>query len=70
MASYQKRQQHYRHQAERELQTINHLHAQSVQHWREQRLTDAAELTDDPLLEQAITRWRKLPAILWRALRG
>lgn len=68
VASYQKRQQHYRHQAERELQTINHLHAQSVQHWREQRLTDAAELTDDPLLEQAITRWRKLPDAQQQAL--
>lgn len=57
VASYQQRQQHYRHQAERELQTINLLHARSVQQWREQRLSDATALTEDPLLEQALVRW-------------
>ena len=57
VASYQQRQQHYRHQAERELQTINLLHARSVQQWRDQRLSDAMALTDDPLLEQAVVRW-------------
>lgn len=68
VASYQKRQQHYRHQAERELQTINHLHSQSVQQWREQRLTDALELTEDPLLEQALKRWQQLPDAQQQAL--
>ena len=57
VANYQQRQQHYRHQAERELQTINHLHTRSVQQWREQRLADAKALTDDPLFEQAVVHW-------------
>ncbi len=68
VASYQKRQQHYRHQAERELQTINHLQAQSVQQWRKQRLTDAMALTDDPLLEQALARWSQAPDAALQAL--
>lgn len=61
VVSYQKRQQHYQHQAERQLQTINHLQTQRVQQWRDQHLTDALELSEDPLLESAVVRWRHAP---------
>ncbi len=64
VSSFQKRQDHYRHQAERELQTINHLQAQSVLTWREQRLTDAMALSDDALFEQAARQWRDAPDTL------
>ena len=68
VGSYQKRHLHYRHQAERQLQTINHLQAQRVQQWRDQHLTDALQLSDDPLLERAVARWRQAPDAQQQAL--
>lgn len=59
---YQKRQDHYRHQAERELQAITRLQAQSVTTWREQRLTDAMALSDDLLFAQATAQWLHQPS--------
>lgn len=59
---YQQRLQHYRHQAERELQAINQLQANSLAAWREQRLTDAMALSDDLLLAQALAQWLRQPS--------
>ena len=43
----------YRHQAERELQTIS-LQASAVSDWRERRLADASALKRDSLFAQAV----------------
>lgn len=64
---YKKRQEHYRHQAERELQAINYLQAESVSKWREQRLTDATALSDDALFAQATAQWRQAPSVARQA---
>lgn len=59
---YQDRTAMYRHQAERELQTISRLQASAVSDWRERRLADASALTDDDLFAQAVARWRDAPS--------
>ena len=59
---YQDRTALYRHQAERELQTISRLQASAVSDWRERRLADASALTDDGLFAQAVARWRDTPS--------
>ena len=56
---YQERQDQYRHQAERELQTINQLQAQRIAKWRDQRLADAMALSEDGLLARALVQWRR-----------
>jgi len=58
---YEQRKLMYRHQAERELQTIGRLQAQAVGDWRASRLADASALTDDSLFAQAVARWRLGP---------
>ncbi|MCB1978318.1 MAG: diguanylate cyclase [Burkholderiaceae bacterium] len=59
---YQERTATYRHQAERELQTISRLQASAVSDWRERRLADASALTDDDLFARAVARWREAPS--------
>ena len=59
---YQQRLDHHRHQAERELQAISQLQINSVNAWRQQRLTDAMALSDDYLLAQTLAQWQQQPS--------
>ncbi len=67
-AVYQTRQDQYRHQAERELHTINQLQAERVAKWRDKRLADAMALSEDSLLAQALAQWRAVPTLANEAL--
>lgn len=58
---YQKREQHYHHQIEGGLQTINQLQVHGITHWRRRHVRDAAAITDDSLLAQAVARWQAQP---------
>ncbi|MDD2608606.1 MAG: diguanylate cyclase [Giesbergeria sp.] len=58
---YQSREEHTRHQIERELHAINYLQTQSVLDWREQRLIDASALVDDSLFTQSAAQWLQVP---------
>ncbi len=58
---YQSREEHTRHQIERELHAINYLQTQSVLDWREQRLIDARALVDDSLFAQSAAQWLQVP---------
>lgn len=58
---YQSREEHTRHQIERELHAINYLQTQSVLDWREQRLIDAQALVDDSLFTQSAAQWLQVP---------
>lgn len=57
-AIYEAREQRYRHQIEGGMQAINHLQVRGVTDWRRRRVQEAAALTDDSLLAQAVARWR------------
>lgn len=46
-----------RHHAERELQVVSQLQSMSLRAWREQRMTDAAVLSENTVLGQAVTAW-------------
>lgn len=61
-AIYQAREQRYRHQIEGGLQAVNHMQVRGVTDWRRRRLREAAALTDDRLLAQAVARWRATAA--------
>lgn len=50
-------QERQRHHAERELQVVSHMQSMTLHAWREQRLTDAAVLSDNRLLGQAVEAW-------------
>lgn len=54
---YVEREHRHRHQAERELQSINQLQLRAVLSWRERSLRDARMLTEDELLAGAVGRW-------------
>ena len=54
---YVERENRHRHQAERELQSINQLQLQAVAGWRQQLLRDAGMLVEDELLAAALGRW-------------
>lgn len=54
---YHNNKQRQRHHAERELQVVSQLQTLSLRAWREQRLTDAAVLSDNALLGQVVTAW-------------
>lgn len=58
---YQKREQHYHHQIEGGLQAINQLQVNGVTHWRSGHVRDAAAITNDSLLAQAVARWQAQP---------
>jgi len=58
---YQSRENHTRHQIERELHAINSLQTQSVLDWREQRLIDAGALADDSLFSLSAAQWLQVP---------
>ena len=58
---YQTREEHTRHQIERELHAINSLQTQSVLDWREQRLIDASTLADDSLFSLSAAQWLQVP---------
>ncbi|MBY0466588.1 MAG: diguanylate cyclase [Burkholderiales bacterium] len=55
------RQARERHQTERELFAVSSLQADSLVAWREQRLTDAATLTDDTMFAEAVSTWLNAP---------
>lgn len=46
-----------RHHAERELHVVSQMQSRNLRAWREQRLTDAAVLSDNSLLGQAVAAW-------------
>ena len=54
---YVERENRHRHQAERELQSINQLQLKAVAGWRQQLLRDAGMLVEDELLAAALARW-------------
>lgn len=54
---YVERENRHRHQAERELQSINQLQLQAMVGWRQQSLRDAGMLVEDTLLAEALGRW-------------
>ncbi|WP_157353951.1 GGDEF domain-containing protein [Thauera sp. 63] len=54
---YVERENRHRHQAERELQSINQLQLQAVVGWQQQSLRDAEMLVEDTLLSAALGRW-------------
>lgn len=54
---YIERENRHRHQAERELQSINQLQLQAVVAWRLQSLRDASMLVEDDLLAAALGQW-------------
>lgn len=54
---YVERENRHRHQAERELQSINQLQLQAVAGWRQRQLRDAGMLVEDELLAAALGRW-------------
>lgn len=54
---YVGRENRHRHQAERELQSINQLQLQAVQGWRQRALRDGNMLAEDELLADAFARW-------------
>ena len=55
------RQERERHQTERELFAVSSLQADSLVAWREQRLTDAATLSDDTMFAEAAATWLNTP---------
>lgn len=54
---YVERENRHRHQAERELQSINQLQLQAVLSWRQRALRDGNMLATDDLLADAFGRW-------------
>lgn len=56
---YVEREQRHRHQAERELQSINQLQLRALREWRRDTLRDAAMLVEDGLLADALMRWQR-----------
>lgn len=55
---YVEREFRHRHQAERELQSINQLQLRALNAWRQDALRDAGMLVEDGLLGGALARWR------------
>lgn len=60
LSVYNNSKERQRHHAERELQVVSQLQGMGLRAWREQRLTDAAVLSDNVLLGQAVADWNKL----------
>ncbi len=56
------REQRYRHQIEGSLQAVNQLQMRAVSDWRARRMAEAAALTQDSLLAQAVVHWRTTPS--------
>lgn len=54
---YSERQTHKKHLAENELQLINQLQRDNLRLWRERHVIDAAHITEDSLLNSAVTYW-------------
>lgn len=54
---YVERENRHRHQAERELQSINQLQLQAVVGWQQRSLRDAEMLVEDTLLSAALGHW-------------
>ncbi|MFC4789610.1 MULTISPECIES: sensor domain-containing diguanylate cyclase [Giesbergeria] len=67
--AYQSREEHTRHQIERELHTVNYLQTQSLLDWREQRLIDASTLADDSMFAQSASQWLQVPGATVLTLR-
>ena len=59
---YQEREQRYRHQIEGGLQAVNQLQLRALSDWRSRRMAEAAALTQDRLLAQAVAHWRTAPS--------
>lgn len=57
---YVERDNRHRHQAERELQSINQLQLRALTGWRQHALRDAGMLVEDALLSAALQRWNEL----------
>jgi diguanylate cyclase (GGDEF)-like protein len=55
---YVEREHRHRHQAERELQSINQLQLRALSAWRQRALRDAGMLIEDELLAAALDQWR------------
>ncbi len=55
---YVEREHRHRHQAERELQSINQLQLRALNAWRHEALRDAGMLVEDGLLAAALAQWR------------
>lgn len=56
---YVDRDHRHRHQAERELQSINQLQLRALNAWRQDALGDAGLLVEDGLLAAALVQWRR-----------
>lgn len=54
---YVEREHRHRHQAERELQSINQLQLRALSAWRQQAMRDAGMLVEDGLLSAALAQW-------------
>lgn len=67
---YQSREEHARHQIERELHAINALQTQSVLDWREQRMIDADTLADDSRFSLLVAQWLQAPSMAAIAQEG
>ena len=59
--AYQQRIETYRHQVETALRAVSQLQAANIADWRVRHLGDAADLTNDPLLMQALAHWSAAP---------
>ncbi len=59
--AYQQRIDTYRHQVETSLRAVSQLRAANVADWRVRHLSDAADLSNDPLLTQAVAQWLANP---------
>lgn len=59
--AYQQRIGTYRHQVETALRAVSQLQAANIADWRVRHLGDAADLTNDPLLMQALAQWLAAP---------
>ena len=59
--AYQQRVDTYRHQVETALRAVSQLQATNIADWRVRHLGDAADLSSDPLLMQAVARWLAAP---------
>src|SRR5690606_23993020 len=57
---YVERDNRHRHQAERELQSINQLQLRALTGWRQHALRDAGMLVEDELLSVALQRWNEI----------
>ena len=60
-ATYDVREERFRHQVEAGLGAVNELQVKGVWDWRRRRMSDAASLSDDALWAHAVAQWRAQP---------